>query len=373
MIERIAVEDLFPLDSLHNHSACVVETPDGGLLTCWYRGSGERTADDVRILGARKPKGGRWSKPFVLADTPGFPDTNPVLAVDARGRLWLFHAVQIANTWESTLLRYRRARDWGRGDRAPRWEKDGVVLLRPDDTAFQKLFRDRLAEAWQPAAERATGAEKERLGAYLAKTTAAAQDKLTRRLGWFGRCHAFAVGERMVLPLYSDGFDASLFAWTDDDGESWACSLPILGPAPVQPSVLRRRDGTLVAYCRNNGPAPQRVLVSESHDDARSWTLARHIGLPNPGSSVEGVVLADGRWLLCGNDTEEGRHSLALWLSDDEGRTWSDPIVVERADRSAGLSWHYPSLIQSKDRLVHLVCSHFTPGGKTMRHFTYRV
>ncbi len=373
MIERIAVEDLFPLDSLHNHSACVVESPDGSLLTCWYRGSGERTADDVRILGARKAPGKPWSKPFVLADTPGFPDTNPVLAVDARGRLWLFHAVQLANTWESTLLRYRRARDWGRGDRAPRWEKDGVVLLRPDDTAFPKLFRDRLAEAWQPTAERAAPAEKARLAEYLSKTTASAQDKLARRLGWFGRCHAFPVGDRMVLPLYSDGFDASLFAWTDDDGESWNCSLPILGPAPVQPSVLRRRDGTLVAYCRNNGPAPQRMLVSESRDDARTWSLARHNALPNPGSSVEGVVLADGRWLLCGNDTEEGRHSLAFWLSADEGRSWSEPIVVERAERSAGLSWHYPSLIQAKDRTVHLICSHFTPGGKTMRHFTYRV
>ena len=97
-------EDIFPLDRLHNHSSSIVELANGDLFVCWYRGSGERTADDVQIMGARKKKGAKsWSAPFVLADQPGFPDTNPVLWVDQQKRLWLFWQTIVANQWETAI------------------------------------------------------------------------------------------------------------------------------------------------------------------------------------------------------------------------------------------------------------------------------
>jgi hypothetical protein len=53
---------IFPPESWHNHSSSIVELPNGDLLVCWFHGSGERTADDVKILGARKLKStGRWT------------------------------------------------------------------------------------------------------------------------------------------------------------------------------------------------------------------------------------------------------------------------------------------------------------------------
>src|SRR6266542_6119322 len=70
-------ELIFPLEHWHNHASCIVETPRGDLLVCWFHGSGERTADDVKIEGARRRKGSKeWSRRYVLADTPGHPDTN---------------------------------------------------------------------------------------------------------------------------------------------------------------------------------------------------------------------------------------------------------------------------------------------------------
>src|SRR5690242_1529758 len=64
-------ELIFPPNAQHNHASCVVECPNGDLLCCWYRASGERGADDVRILGSRLKRGdGHWSDPFILADTP---------------------------------------------------------------------------------------------------------------------------------------------------------------------------------------------------------------------------------------------------------------------------------------------------------------
>ena len=82
-------ELIFPLESWHNHSSSVVELPNGDLLVCWFHGSGERTADDVLIRGARwNHATGKWTEPFTMADTPGFPETNPVLFLDSRQRLF---------------------------------------------------------------------------------------------------------------------------------------------------------------------------------------------------------------------------------------------------------------------------------------------
>ena len=53
---QYASELIFPLESWHNHSSSIVETPKGDLIVCWFHGSGERTADDVLIRAAR------WSR-----------------------------------------------------------------------------------------------------------------------------------------------------------------------------------------------------------------------------------------------------------------------------------------------------------------------
>jgi predicted neuraminidase len=66
---------VFPLRSEHNHAPSIVELPDGSFLASWYRGSGERKADDVAVYGARLAKGSKeWSPDFLMTDTPGFPD-----------------------------------------------------------------------------------------------------------------------------------------------------------------------------------------------------------------------------------------------------------------------------------------------------------
>src|SRR5262249_19541998 len=86
--QQYSGELIFPPERWHNHSSSIVELPGGDLLVCWYHGSGERTADDVLIQAARWNKStGKWSAPFTLADTPGFPETNPVLFIDSRQRL----------------------------------------------------------------------------------------------------------------------------------------------------------------------------------------------------------------------------------------------------------------------------------------------
>jgi predicted neuraminidase len=184
-----------------------------------------------------------------------------------------------------------------------------------------------------------------------------ARDELSRRLGWMTRIPPLIEGERIYLPLYSDGFSFSLVAISDDSGERWRVSSPILGAGAVQPSLMRRRDGTLVAYMRDNGPPPNRVFVAYSRDNGETWTEAEKTDLPNPGSSVAALALRTGEWLLIGNDTEQGRHQLAVWLSEDEGRTWRVARYLERDAPGRG-RYAYPCAIQARDGTVHVTYSY---------------
>ena len=129
----ITSELIFPLEHWHNHASMIVEAPNGDLLVCWFHGSGERTADDVEIRGARLKKGAKaWSEPFLLADTPGYPDTNPTMFIDPRQRLWLLWPTILANEWHTALMKYRISSDYLR-DGAPRWDVSEVLHVTPGD------------------------------------------------------------------------------------------------------------------------------------------------------------------------------------------------------------------------------------------------
>jgi predicted neuraminidase len=87
--------------------------------------------------------------------------------------------------------------------------------------------------------------------------------------------------------------------------------------------------------------------------------------LPNPGSGLEAIRLRDGLWAMVYNDSERERNSLALSLSDDEGKTWKWTRYLEKAP--AG-QFHYPSIIQSRDGLLHITYSYFTTEGQAIKH-----
>lgn len=353
---------IFPPEARHNHGSCIVECPNGDLLAVWYRGSGERSADDVELVGARLRKGSdTWSAVFPMADTPGFPDCNPCMIVDRTKKLWMFWPVILDNHWESALLKCRTSRSFTRDPGAPKWDCESVVLLKPGPEFTEQVERH-LDERWAPYRKDATPEQIARLDALLAAKHKELSDKLKVRLGWMPRPHPFITRSgRLIVGLYSDGWDFSMMAYTDDAGATWKCSAPIVGPGNVQPSIVQRKDGTLVAYFRDNGPPPQRVMVSESSNDGQDWTAPRDTELPDPGAGLEAIVLRSGRWLLINNNTEEGRHRLSISVSEDEGKTWPKVVPLEDDQPGPGAgSYSYPSIIQSRNGDIHITYS-YTP------------
>ena len=356
-------EIIFPPEKWHNHSSSVVELPNGDLLACWYHGSGERTADDVLIQGARwNHTTGKWTAPFLMADTPGFPETNPVLFLDSHHRLFFLWPLIIAHQWETALMKYRISTDYQQPNGPPRWEfQDNIILVPRNIAGRTKDFAGAVAAGTGPAAERA-----QRLIAH-------ANDEYFSRMGWFTRTHPLELPSgRILVPMYSDGFSFGIMAISDDRGYTWTGSEPIVGAGGVQPTVVRKNDGTLVAYLRDNGPPPKRALASESHDDGVSWTIARDTDIPNPGTSLEVIRLRNGHWIMVFNDIERGRFSLAAAISDDEGATWKWKRHLDgRPNAESRDQYHYPSVIQAADGAVHVTYSYYTPAGQTIKHVRF--
>ena len=358
-------ELIFPLQEQHVHSSSIVELPNGDLLVCWFQGSGERKANDVVVNGARLKKGDtKWSKPFLMADTPGQPDCNPMMFLNSDGKLFLVWIAVQANRWETSILKVKTTTDYNNAG-APNWQWQDVILLKPGEEfaqrakeQFSEFGRDDLVWA-------------EYALPYEEMLIEAAKDPKKRETGWMTRTHPVILESgKILLPLYSDGFNFGLIAISEDGGDTWKPSLPIIGRGLNQPSLIVRKDGSIDAYMRDDGDEPGRILISHSTDEGYSWSYGQKSDIPNPGTSIEVIKLKSGDWLMVYNDVDDGRYSLAAALSDDEGETWRWKMNLEN---TSGASFSYPSVIQTRNGDIHVTYSYFSKEGtKSIKHISFK-
>jgi hypothetical protein len=259
-------------------------------------------------------------------------------------------------------MKYRISTDYQQASGPPRWEfQDNIVLIPKNMVARTKAYAGDTAAGTGPRAP------------YAKALIEHAGDEYYSRMGWFTRTHPLQLPSgRILVPLYSDGFSFGIMAISDDGGYTWTGSEPIVGAGGVQPSVVRKNDGTLVAYLRDNGPPPKRALISYSKDDGVSWTTAEDSDIPNPGTSLEAIRLRSGHWILVYNDIERGRSSLAAAISEDEGTTWTWKRHLDGDPSAPGPNqYHYPSVIQGKDGAIHVTYSYYVPEGQTIKHVRF--
>lgn len=356
-------ELIFTPQSEHSHGSSIVALPNGDFLAVWFQGSGERSADDVRIMGARFEKGKtEWSKPFVAADTPGLPDCNPVVFLNGKGKLFLVWIAVQDNQWEGSILRTRTSTNYNNPG-APVWDWQDNILIKPGkefEEEIEKQFKamPELQHGWAGYAP-----------LYDDMIIKASKDKVNRSIGWMTRIKPLILlSGRIILPLYSDGYNLSICAISDDDGQSWKASKPIVGRGPIQPALEVRKNGDIVAYMRDSGDAPARVHKAISKDNGESWSYTVKTDIPNE-ASVELLKLKDGRWAFLGNYIDDGRYRVALMLSDDEGETWKWKEYLENDPKQGGGSYSYPCLIQTADGLLHITYSSRTgESEKSIKH-----
>jgi predicted neuraminidase len=242
------------------------------------------------------------------------------------------------------------------------------VFCRPKDA--ETVFVENL-ERQIEMVKNSTEISEERRQRFLSRVEenrAEANDKLFQRLGWMPRQPPIMLTDkRMMLGLYSDTFNCSMFAFTEDAGQTWEFSRP-LGQRGIQPSVVRKKDGNLVAFMRDS-PVVRRA---ESSDGGMTWS-EDPIDIANSGASVAVLGLKSGNWILAVNDLPQGRERLTCYLSEDEGKTWPIKRAFEDLEPKMGTA-SYPTLLQTPDGSIHITYTHQDKKnfeGETIKHVRF--
>lgn len=286
------------------HAATIAETP-AGMVAAWFGGSGEGNAD-VNIWVSHYQHG-HWTAPVMAADgrineSTRYACYNPVLYQQPRGPLLLFYKI---------------------GPNVQGW------------TGWMKRSNDNGLH-WGPAEALPKGI-----------------------LGPIKNKPVLIKGILVCPSSTEDSGWRSHFEYTKDWGKHWKKSVPLNDGkmiSAIQPSILSYRNGRLQAIFRSMNST---VNTAWSRDGGLHWSPVVPTELPNNNSGLDAITLMDERQLMVYNHVkpppgaDEGRGArtpLNIALSSD-GIHWKMVLVLENTPGE----FSYPSAIQSKDGLVHIV------------------
>lgn len=290
------------------HAATIAETPEG-IVAAWFGGTREGHKD-VEIWVSHL-KNGKWSAPVSAADgflndTARYACYNPVLYQVPGGELILFYKIgpNVAG-WTGWLKRSKdNGHTWSEREASPAGFL-GPVKNKPE-----------------------------------------------------------LINGVLVCPSSTEGNGWKVhFEYTTDWGKTWTKSEPTNDGKKflaIQPSILKYKNGDLQTLGRTRNRI---IYQSWSKDGGKTWSEMTGIeGMPNANSGTDAVTLQDGRQLLVYNHVpydsatwsrpDKGpRTPLNVSLSND-GLNWSAGLILEDSPIS---QYSYPSVIQGKDGMVHIV------------------
>lgn len=302
------VKDEFIFDRAtfpESHSATIEETPSG-LIAAWFGGTKEGNKD-VCIWTSHLINN-KWTEPVkvadgVLNDSVRYACYNPVLFYASNGELLLFYKIgpNVAG-WTGWMMRSKdNGKTWSRREALPEGFL-GPIKNKPE------LIN----------------------GVLLCPSS-------TEKNGW--KAH---------------------IEYTADFGKTWTKTEAINDGKTIQaiqPSILKYADGRLQILCRSRNTT---LNESWSTDGGKTWSEMKASALPNNNSGTDAVTLKDGRQLLVYNhllpdagwvNGKGPRTPLNVAISKD-GKNWMAALVLEDSPIS---QYSYPSVIQTKDGLVHIV------------------
>jgi len=287
------------------HASTIAETP-GGIIAAWFGGTKEGYKD-VCIWTSHLINN-KWTAPAKVAegiinDTTRYPCYNPVLFQVPGGELLLFYKIgpNVAG-WTGWMMRSKdNGKTWGQREALPNGFL-GPIKNKP-------LLIN---------------------GTLICPSS-------TEKNGW--KVH---------------------FEYTNDFGKTWTKSEDINDGkiiSAIQPSILTYKDDSMQILCRSKN---RTINESWSKDGGKTWSAMRASSLPNNNSGTDAVTLKDGRQLLVYNHVKPhdtlpngkgARTPLNVAVSKD-GNDWSAALILEDSPIS---QYSYPSVIQSKDGMVHIV------------------
>jgi predicted neuraminidase len=124
-------------------------------------------------------------------------------------------------------------------------------------------------------------------------------------------------------------------------------------PSPAttwQPAVATLDAQRALAVLRDAGES--KVQTATTANGGQQWQAGETLPIPNLDTPLALLRLKSGRLLLAGN-AANGRQSLHLWISADDGRHWQASRSVEAA-ADGGAEFTDPALLLGRDGRIHL-------------------
>lgn len=342
-----------------SHSASICELPNGDLITAWFSGSRESASDSV-ILGSRLKKDAEnWEIPKVLVNVHQRAAGNPRLFLGPDNGLWLIAPINYG-----------------------KWCDGGSRL-------FLKRSYD-LGRTWTDL------------------------EIFTGRKRILGKNKPIFVQPNIwIIPVEYEGTGDVAFMRSTNRGKTWSV-IDCKGDGFYldQPTVVELKSGTLLGFMRS---WEGYIFKSYSYDKGQSWTKPEQTEIYNPNSGIDMICLDDGRLLLAYNPVALGpegnltnkdvksdrlsvqqnqkaleqigayeldrmidskkasvtihqggylawgpRTPLCIGVSDDEGLSWRNAVVLEDGPGE----YSYPALIVGKDDQLHIVYTFLRKGIK---------
>ena len=283
-------------------------TAAGRLWATWYSGGEGEGPDNYILLVTSSDDGHTWSEPRLVIDPPGKVRAHdPSIWLDPLGRLWLF--------WTQSY-------DWFDG-------RAGVWTIQTEN----------------PEVENPVWTEPKRLchGNMLNKPVVLSTGE------WLLPAALWASREPRLPELAYYRF--SCVYCSTDQGQAWT----LRGRADVpergfdEHQLVERRDGSLWMLVRTR----YGIGESFSNDSGFTWSPGQHSSIEGPGSRFFIRRLQSGRLLLVNHHHFQGRSHLTALLSEDDGQTWIEGLLLDKRFNVA-----YPDGVQASDGRIFIIYDH---------------
>lgn len=286
------------------HASTLVHTADGSVIVAWFAGTKEKDPD-VGIWTARYANNA-WSPPVLMVKIEESAHWNPVLFRDAEQQIHLFFKVgpEISGWrtyWMSSAdhgLTWSEPRELVAGDAGGRGPVRNKPIILSDGSWLAPASTE--VRLWESFADR-----------------------------------------------------------SEDRGATWHRSADfeidrseMRGKGAIQPTFWESQPGRVHALVRTTAGRSWRA---DSEDYGKTWTPLTRTCIPNNNSSLDAVLLEDGRLLLVLNPVAVNwgpRTPLSLAVSRDNGETWK--ILAHFEDDAPGpkIEYSYPFMIRTREGIA---------------------
>jgi predicted neuraminidase len=307
------------------HVASICEMPNGRLAASWYGGTREGARDTVVYVAVRDPGQSSWSTPRVVVDRVSASRElrryvkkvgNPLIFADSENRLWLLYVTITIGGWSGSSLNVKISYDGGMN-----WSGSRRLTLSPFFNVSELVRNNAVPMS----------------------------------------------GGSFAIPIYHEcvgKFPEIL--WIRLSGETFRFRKTRMagGRTFTQPTIVPYEARGAIALYRNCS-GKRAVGMATTRDAGDTWSEPHTIGLPNPDSGLNALLLTEGRILLAFNDSPTDRENLQLAVSYDKGAKW---LRVGRIEEGPGDEFSYPYMIVGRDRCIHLV---YTWRRKRIKHVVF--